>query len=204
MKRVCIAINRLFDEEVKNQIVESLGINSIEEEVMYLYSDCEDVGYCILFFKGKEITSSPYIEILTNTFSLKGLYLITENSRIQFDLYNKGKSVYKLELRHPATISNEGNFQVISEGDMQMLTEFGKNIDLEKVENIIRGKGQYMFFSRTVGETLLTELGLQSLRPMLFWDWENLISYKDEAMQKKLIETGEFKNLQLIKILPGY
>jgi hypothetical protein len=205
MLNTSIAINKKFDSNVQKKIEAALGKKNIFDVVKYYYSIVEDLDYSIIFFRGKKAPSWDYISILTRSFEIKGIACASDERSVVIDFYNSGESVFNIETTHPHEMSLEGKFHTNIGGDIHSLTQFGNNIDLEKLDQLIHGTGNYFFFPKSYTMDIFKNLGLYNLYPMLFWDYDSITrAQKKHGSLDTLVGIREFINLREVRIKPSY
>src|SRR3989344_2387889 len=201
MLNTSIAINKKFDSTLQKRIEAALGRKNIFDVVKYYYSFIEDLNYSIIFIRGKKIPSWEYINILTKSFKTKGIACTSDERSVLLDFYNSGESVFKIETTHPIELKLDGNLNINSEGEINNLNQFTNAFDYEKLDRIIHGVDNYFFFPRSYAVDILGTLGLYGLYPMLFWDYDTLVSaQKNYGDLDALVEMNEFTNLEQVQI----
>ena len=202
---VSIAIDYKFSMDSTKEIEDSLGTKNIFSTVYYYCSYYKKVNYTIIFFKGGERVSSEYIQILSYRLKTKGIYCSLSDTEVEMQFFDQDSKIFKFNSSHPDEISLDGNFVVERSGEVNSLNIFKEDANIQNVEKIIHGDGQYFLFPATLGKNVLSCLGLESIRPMLFWDYDLLTSHEiSDPEFKKLIQNNEFPNLHKLEVKPSY
>jgi len=205
MIKTSIAINIKYNDQVKKKIESYLSGINVYDIIYYYYSPCKNIDYTMFFFRGKETVSHDYVKLLTNSFKTKGIYLRIDFRSVNFEFYKDGNKLFNFITSHPDSINLEGSFNVERKGDINILSEYNKDININDIEKIIHGDSIYFFQPSAYVKTFFSKIGLSDLSPMSFWGWESLTGmkskYKNLDWSKK---NGEFSELIEATIKPGY